>query len=95
MSTWNEHLRLTLLRFLSGAQGYKANSSILHSAAEDFGLSASRDQIKTELAWLCEQGLVNCHDLAGLTVASLTQRGLDVTAGRCTVPGVQRSSPVG
>ena len=58
MSAFSEHLRLSLLRLLSGAPGYHANSSILHAEAKRFGLAATRDQVKTELAWLQEQGAV-------------------------------------
>ena len=93
MSHFQEHLRLTLLRALTGAPGYKANSSILHSVACEFGLDATRDQIKTELAWLAEQGLLKTADIGGLVVASLTDRGLDVAEGRAMAPGVQRPSP--
>ena len=89
------HLRLTLLRLLVGAPGYRANSSIMHSAASEFGLGASRDQIKSELAWLSEQGAVKVADVAGLTVATLTDRGLDVAEGRASMPGVQKPAPGG
>lgn len=92
-AVFTAHLRLSLLRTLAGAPGYRANSSILHSVTSEFGLVASRDQIKTELAWLAEQGLVDNQDLMGLTVATLTERGLDVAEGRAMAPGVQRPSP--
>jgi hypothetical protein len=87
------HLRLTILRLLAGAPGYRANSSIMHSAAVEFGLGASRDQIKSELAWLSEQGAVQTTGVGGLVVATLTDRGLDVAEGRAVIPGVQRPAP--
>lgn len=68
------HLRLSILRTLAGAPGYKANSSVIHSVATEFGLVTSRDRIRTELAWMAEQGLVACQDMVGLTVATLTER---------------------
>ena len=94
---FREHLRLSLLRMLEGAPGYTANSSILHQVVGDFGLSATRDQVKTELTWLHEQNLVRKRELeiGGLVVASLTDRGLDVAEGRASCPGVQRPSPRG
>jgi hypothetical protein len=61
----------------------------------EVGLTPTRDQIKTELAWLAEQQLVTSEDHAGLVVATLTERGLDVAEGRTVVPGVQRPSPRG
>lgn len=95
MSGITEHLRLTILRVLSGASAYTTNSSILHSVTRDFGIAVSRDQIKTELAWLAEQGCVTAKDVMGLIVATLTDRGLDVAEGRCRVPGIQPPSPGG
>ena len=67
-----QHLRLTLLRFLLGAPSYRANSSILHNVADQYGLAATRDQIKAQLAWLKEQDLVATEDFVGLVVAALT-----------------------
>ncbi len=92
-ASFREHLRLCLLRFLEGAPAYRANSSILQGEAERFGLAATRDQVKAELAWLDEQGLVHKEDLVGLVVAQLTERGLDVSMGRAGCPGVRKPSP--
>ena len=89
------HLRLTFLRVLDGAPACRANSSILQSAAHDLGLDASRDQVRTELAWLAEQRLVTVEEIGHLVVATLTERGGDVAGGRATVPGVQRPTPKG
>lgn len=88
------HLRLTILLVLAEAPEYRANSSILTSSAEEVGLSATRDQVRTELAWLEEQRLVTLtHPSDTMIVAKLTERGLDVARGRGNVPGVQRPSP--
>lgn len=92
-SVFQEHLRISILRLLSGAPAYRANSSILHGETTRFGLAASRDQVKTEMAWLAEQGLIVTEDVGGMVVATLTERGLDVAEGRAVQPGVQRPSP--
>ena len=92
-SSFHEHLRLCLLRFLEGAPSYRANSSILHTEVDKFGLSATRDQVKTELRWLAEQNLVKTEELGSLVVAQLTERGQDVSNGRTHTPGVQRPAP--
>lgn len=90
------HLRLTLLRILAEAPQFKANSSLLCDAADSVGVSASRDRVKTELAWLAEQQLVTIvQPTSGLLVATLTERGADVASGRSSAPGVQRPSPRG
>lgn len=92
---WHAHLRLTLLRLLGEQPGYRANSSILTSAADaSAGFAVSRDQVRTELAWLAEQGLATLDEaIPGLSVATLTERGADVARGRAVVPGVQRPGP--
>jgi len=90
-----KHVRIAILRVLDSAPGCRANSSILHSAVDELGLTASRDQVKGEIAWLGEQGLIKVVDHDGLLVASLTERGADVAAGRAVVPGIQRPTPRG
>src|SRR5690606_25983718 len=85
--------RICLLRILSEAPSYRANESLLHTMVEEFGLTCTRDQIRTDLAWLRDQGLLAISDPAGVYVATITQSGLDVAAGRSTVPGVKRPSP--
>ena len=93
---WRAHLRLALLlTLLKDAPGFVANSSILKDQLERHaGFVLTRDQVRTELAWLAEQGLVTTSEaIAGLVVATLTERGGDVASGRAVVPGVQRPNP--
>jgi hypothetical protein len=50
--------------------------------------------VRSEIAWLAEQGLATSDELpGGLLVATLTERGSDVASGRASVPGVQRPNP--
>ena len=88
-------LRLVLLRSLEEAGGYSANESVLASMLAALGHRVSRDRVRTELAWLAEQGLVGIEDVLGLTVATLSPRGYDVAGGATTVPGVKRPRPKG
>lgn len=89
-----EHLRLTILHLLAELPTYSANSGVLTDAAHELGLSATRAMVRTQLAWLAEQGLVTLREPApGLVVATATERGLDVAAGRARVPGVQCPAP--
>lgn len=95
-----EHLaedrRLVHLRLLAEAPGYAANESLLHTALSRFGHHVSRDQVRGDLAWLAEQGLVTAESIGpgiGLVVATITRRGLDAAHGRATVPGVKRPAP--
>lgn len=88
-----EHLRITLLRLLNEDPDYTLNESLLTDLTEDYGFTPSRDKVRTELAWLKEQGLVTLDTGSNLTIAILTERGSDVARGRVTVPGVKRPSP--
>lgn len=83
-------VRLVALRLLAEMPAYRSNSSVLTMALERYGHAVSRDQVKTELRWLEEQGLVTVEDLDTVFVATLTERGQDVATGRAMVPGVKR-----
>ncbi len=89
-----EHLRLAILQLLVEAPGYRANDSVLLQCLDALGFTVSRDQVAAQVAWLEEQGLVSTGEpRAGLTVATITPRGVDTAEGRARVPGVQRPSP--
>lgn len=85
-----EDRRLVLLRILNDMISYKANSSVLTVAMEHFGHAISRDYVRTQLAWLSEQGLVDIQDIGAVLVATLTNRGQEVAKGLAKVPGVSR-----
>lgn len=85
--------RLVLLRALQAAAEYRANAYLLRRYCEVLGHVTPADRLETDLAWLREQGLVGTEQQQGVTVATLTQRGLDVATGATTVPGVQRPAP--
>jgi hypothetical protein len=89
----DEDRRLTILLLLSESPDYKANHFLLQTALDGFGHTVSVDRLKSDLAWLAEQGLVVQHDTAGVQVPQLTDRGLDVAQGRVVVPGVKRPRP--
>lgn len=90
---WRRHLRLTILRVLVNAPAYSVNDSVLTDAVRELGFGATRDQVRTEIQWLAEQGLATSEALGKLMVAVATQRGLDVAAGHATHEGVKRPSP--
>lgn len=85
-----EDRRLVLLRLLADLPGYRGNSSVLTNMIDGFGHAVSRDYVRTQLAWLEEQGLVQLDDLGPVLLAMLTERGLDVARGSAIVPGVAR-----
>lgn len=93
VKTVQEHLRITLLRLLEEDPDYTLNESLLTDLTENYGFTPSRDRVRTELAWLKEQGLITLDTESSLTIATLTERGSDVARGRVEVPGVKRPSP--
>lgn len=88
-----EDRRLSVLLLLEASPGGVGNEALLHAALPDFGHTPSADQVRVDLAWLAEQGLVTVKDNHGLTVATLTARGQDVAQGRAVVPGVKKPRP--
>ncbi|MEO0442810.1 MAG: ArsR family transcriptional regulator [Pseudomonadota bacterium] len=85
--------RLLVLRGLQEMQGYTANDSIIHTVLEQYGHQISRDQVRTHLSWLSEQGMVEIETIGDTLVATLTIAGSDVATGRSTVAGIKRPSP--
>jgi hypothetical protein len=93
---FTSHIRLTILLILTEAPSYSANDSVLDTAVNGLGLSTTRDRIRTELAWLEEQGLLSrTEPMQGVIVATISPRGKDVAEGRAQCPGVQRPAPKG
>ncbi|MEX2155094.1 MAG: hypothetical protein WD825_17245 [Gemmatimonadaceae bacterium] len=88
-----EHLRCSILRVLEAAPGYSANDSLLHDVVQEFSLLVSRDQVRTELHWLRDQGLITLNEISDVLVAKITGAGVDVARGNRMVPGVKRPTP--
>ena len=88
-----EDRRLVLLRALAAAAQYRAHALLLRRYCDAVGHVVSGERIETDLAWLAEQGLLTIERAEGLSVATLTARGRDVSQGRATAPGVQKPAP--
>ena len=85
-----EDQRLLLLQALEEDPDYSHNEHVLRSLLAAMGHHTSRDSVRTQLAWLAEQGLVELMDAAGTQIAKLTARGEDVALGNARAPGVAR-----
>ena len=86
--------KLAILTILAGSGSYAHNEDILAAALDEVAVTVSRARLRTDLAELAEQGLVDLDEVGGeLMTARLTGRGLDVAEGRSTVPGVARPRP--
>jgi hypothetical protein len=89
----SEDRRLAILRILEGSSEYRANLYLIQRMLASFGHSASLDALKTDLAWLAEQGLIELGAVGGVEIPQLLARGVDVACGRAIVPGVARPMP--
>jgi hypothetical protein len=87
----NQHARLSILLALQ-ALNYTSNDSIIKDSCDAFANPMSSDQIRTQLGWLAEQGLVTLERKTSYMIATLTSRGQDVANGRSFVDGVKRPS---
>ena len=86
--------RLRTLHILTQVPDYALNDSVLCDELGRFGHGVSRDRVRTDLDWLAEQGLVSLERLAEtVSVATITERGIDVGAGRARCDGVKRPGP--
>ncbi len=91
-----EDRRLVILRLLHEQGGYALNDSVLHSALEAMGHQVARSIVRDDVGWLEERQLVTTELISGrVLVATLTERGGDVAAGRSRVEGVKRPKPRG
>ncbi len=88
-----KHARVAILRFLEDAPRYTSNVSMLSEQLPRVGISYTRDQVKTELHWLEEQGMVQIEDHAGFTVVTATTRGVEIAQGIALHPEIQRPRP--
>ena len=91
-----EDRRRAILEALDGQAGYAVNESVLKSALEMLGHRVARTQVRADLAWLEEHGLIRVEKLpteAGeLWLGHLLEDGQDVARGRAH-PGVARRMP--
>lgn len=87
-----EDRRLSILLILLQSMGYRANEYLLSSMLDNMAHRISADQLRSDLAWLQEQGLVEVETAHDIQVAQLTRRGQDVAQGRAVVPGIKRPS---
>lgn len=94
LQSLTEDRRLWLLKLLKRS-GNMANESVLLTAIQSAGhRRVTRDQIREDMTWLGDRGLVTLSwpDEA-LAVATLTRRGGDVADGNVDVEGVKQPDP--
>ena len=91
--TVRRHRRLAILRHLEGSPEYTGNVSILEDVLTGVGLPSTRDQVRTEINWLAENGFVVARDYDGFVVVTATQSGIEIAEARSAHPEIERPSP--
>lgn len=84
--------RLVILRITHEGDG-SANDRLLRSGLGHWGLACSLPEVRRDLEWLEERGLVECVDLPSssrtpVRRVTITPRGRDVALGKTDVEGV-------
>lgn len=86
-----EQQRILILQLLNEDSDCCLNEQMLQKGLEMFGHKVSLDKVRTEVAWLKEQGCVTIEAVSrSVTLVTLTDRGLDVVNQRSVIPGIDR-----
>jgi len=93
--TLRRHRRLAILRHLAACAEYTSNASILVDVLRGVGVTSTRSQVITELAWLAENGFAMLDDRGDFVIATATDRGAEIAQGLATHPDIQRPRPRG
>jgi len=88
-----EKRRLTILQLLKDDPDYKINAALLQELLSELGYGVSGVVLSADLAMLSELALISTTEIAGVTLAILRNRGVDVACGTAVVPGVARPRP--
>ena len=87
-----EDARLVILKALAGESNNTLNETILSRVLETFGHNRSREWVRTQINKLAELGAVKVTEAGTVTIATLTQAGLDHVQRRAFIDGVGRPS---
>ncbi|MBK1868268.1 hypothetical protein [Taklimakanibacter albus] len=86
-------LRLCLLRALAEQPGYTANEVLLQKVAAGYGMSRTREVIRTELNFLADVSAITVVNQGSYAIATLHRRGQDHVDGLIEIAGVKKPSP--
>lgn len=88
-----EQRRLAILQLLQQEPGYRLNDYLLKDLLTQLGQATPLSLVRTELAWLEQNGQLTTQELPGCTVALLVEAGADTAIGVSYVPGIARPRP--
>lgn len=84
-------LRMAMLQLMEQLPRGQSNSSMMSDVLRRGLFVTSREEVKQDLRWLAERGLVVVDEEAGqVLVVSITQAGRDCVNGDVDVDGVER-----
>lgn len=91
-----EDQRRQILQLLESQEDGSASDRTLTLALRDLGEgSTTRDQVRDHVLWLSEQRLVTHIELGdGTLIATISERGANVAAGRSRTAGVARKDRI-
>lgn len=92
-ATLRKHRRLAILRHLERCSEFTSNASILVDVLRGVGVTSTRSQVITELAWLAENGFTENNDRGDFVITTATERGIEIAQGLTTHPDIQRPHP--
>lgn len=84
--------RLCILKELAQQTGGRLNEATIQHVLDAFGISRSRDWVRTQLRALDELGAANVSELGTVMIATLTKLGRDHVERRQVIEGVSRPS---
>jgi len=85
-----EDRRLKILRALAAENDYAMSDGLIRMMLADWGHKESSDTIRTDIAWLDEQDLVQTREQESAIIVTAMPRGCEVADGSAVVPGVRR-----
>jgi len=84
--------RLCLLKELTKQPDGRLNEVILQRVLDDFGVTRSRDWVRTQLRAMAELHAVNISEAGTVMIATLTKLGRDHVERRQIIEGITRPS---
>ena len=89
----DRQLRISILVLLHGLPRYRCAFDTLAAAIRSLSHGASRVELRAELDWLAEKGLLTLSETRDEVAAQLTNRGAEAAAGDAFVDGVAKLRP--
>jgi hypothetical protein len=86
--------RLIILKELGRQTDGRLNETLLTTVLDIYGITRSRDWVRTQIRALAELGAVTFTEQGTVFVAEITRKGIDHVDRRIVLEGVAKPSPV-